>query len=209
MSAPLTFILFIAASYLIGSIPFGLLASKLKGTDIREHGSGNIGATNVLRTLGKPIGIAVLILDVLKGFAPVKGAFHLIHLPLFEAHPLLGMGCAIAAIYGHNFPVWLKFKGGKGIATSAGALLALLPVPLGIALGTWIIVFLLSRYVSLASIIASISIPVSVALLSPSAPILIFTIALAALAIWRHHANIKRLLVGTENRFDRKSKSPE
>ncbi len=213
MSPTLTFIIFIAASYLVGSIPFGLLAGKLRGIDIREHGSGNIGATNVLRTLGKPIGITVLVLDILKGFAPVMGAFYLAPLPQGVTIQYLLMICAIAAICGHNFPVWLRFKGGKGVATSAGALLALMPIPLAFALSVWIIVFLVSRYVSLASITAALSIPVVLAVKlligRGSYPILVFAIVLAALAIWRHRANISRLLAGTENRFQRKARITE
>ena len=199
--------LLVLASYLIGSIPFGLLAGKLRGIDIREHGSGNIGATNVLRTLGKPIGITVFVLDVLKGFGPVMGAYFLLPHPAGEAEQTVMMFCAIAAICGHNFPVWLKFKGGKGIATSAGALLALLPIPLACALAVWIIVFLVSKYVSLASIAAAAAIPLVVGIWFYHPALLAFSLALAALAIWRHRANIQRLLAGSENRFERKPKT--
>lgn len=199
----------ITASYLVGSIPFGLLAGRLRGIDIRKHGSGNIGATNVLRTLGKPIGITVLILDVLKGFTPVVAAAYLLPKPQGDAQQLILMSCAIATICGHNYPIWLKFKGGKGIATSAGALLALFPIPLAIALGVWILVFFLSKYVSLASIVAAISIPLTLATMRAPLPSLLFTIALAGLATWRHRPNIQRLIAGTENRFERRKKEPD
>src|SRR5437016_10471650 len=126
-------------SYFIGSIPTGFLWTKARGIDIRTVGSGNIGATNVMRALGKGPGITVLVIDVLKGFVPVF---------LVRGDTRLQIVCCIAVIAGHNWTCWLKFKGGKGIATSAGALLAMLPLPLLCALGVWLVVFALSRYVS-------------------------------------------------------------
>ena len=196
--------LYILLAYLLGSIPFGLLAGKLKGVDIRKHGSGNIGTTNVFRVCGKGLGIPVFILDVLKGLVPVL---------LAKSHTMgaIPIFCAVAAILGHNFPIWLKFKGGKGIATSAGALGGLLPWALLVALITWILTFAISRYVSLASIFAAISLPITVALQAFGSgstrgwPEIVFTLVIAGLAVWRHRGNIARLRAGTEHRFSRKA----
>lgn len=209
--APVDIVLVLLASYLVGSVPFGFIAGKLRGIDIRDHGSGNIGATNVLRTLGKPVGITVFVLDVLKGMLPVLTVTWLLSdspTPVFDS--IVRITAAVGAILGHNFPAWLRFKGGKGIATSAGALLPILPVPLLAALGVWIAVFLKSRYVSLASLVAALAIPVTLAILSLLRHdwnffLIGFAILLCALAFWRHRANIARLRAGTENRFERKS----
>lgn len=197
---------FILAGYFIGSIPFGYLAGKLRGIDIREHGSGNIGATNVLRTLGKPIGITVLILDVLKGLAPVLIAKH------FSDNSLIHITTAFATIMGHNYTLWLRFKGGKGIATSAGALLSLITIPLGIAAIIWAVLFFTTRYVSVASMGAALTIPIATGILQQlqgnwNTPMFAFTLILAALAIWKHRGNIRKLCNGTENRFTPKSKN--
>lgn len=199
----------VMAAYVIGATPFGFLAGKLKGIDIRNHGSGNIGATNVLRTLGKPIGIAVLVLDVLKGVVPV------LIMQLADASSLPQIFVAIATILGHNYTFWLGFKGGKGIATSAGAIALLMPWPLLISVIIWAATFFISRYVSLASILAAVSIPISVVIVELLTnleldkfdwPLLIFSALLAAMAIGRHQGNLKRLRAGTENRFQSKSK---
>lgn len=198
------------ASYAIGATPFGYLAGKLRGVDIRQHGSGNIGATNVFRVLGKRIGIPVFILDMLKGWIPVMVTRWVLDsqgIP-FE-WPCIA--AAVAAVLGHNFTFWLKFKGGKGIATSAGVLLALLPLPLLAALTAWIVLFYATRYVAVGSIGASLMVPAaSLALYlwrgDPALPRVGFAVVLGALAVWRHRANIRRLLNGTENRFVRKSK---
>src|SRR5207247_373642 len=145
-------------SYFFGSIPTGFLWGKARGIDIRTVGSGNIGATNVMRALGKGPGIVVLLLDVAKGFVPVLLAQRLF--PEADRARLQIVGC-VAVIAGHNWTCWLRFKGGKGIATSAGALLAFLPGPLLVALGVWLIVFVPWRYVSLASVIAAATLPVA------------------------------------------------
>ncbi|NOX98908.1 MAG: glycerol-3-phosphate 1-O-acyltransferase PlsY [Verrucomicrobia bacterium] len=196
----------ILTGYLIGATPFGYLAGKLRGIDIREHGSGNIGATNVLRTLGKPIGITVLILDVLKGVLPVLIAKH------FSDNSLLHISTAFATIMGHNYTCWLSFKGGKGIATSAGALLPLIMIPLAIAVGIWALLFFTTRYVSVASIGAAAAIPVATVILQKTQgdwniPMLAFTVILATLAVWKHRSNIRKLCNGTENRFTPKGAS--
>ncbi len=191
--------------YVIGATPFGFLAGKLKGIDIREHGSGNIGATNVLRVLGKPIGLTVFACDVLKGIVPVVIAL------LLTEDTVFAIFTAIATILGHNFTFWLGFKGGKGIATTAGAMLPLIPIPLTVSVITWIVLFYSTRYVSVGSIFAALVIPV-VALIEAAirgkwdAAILVFSFAICFLAIWRHRSNIGRLLEGTESRFEGKSK---
>ena len=193
-------------AFLLGSIPTGYLVARAKGVDIRKHGSGNIGATNVFRTLGKPLGILVFFIDALKGFGAVWLANH-----FGEACPWTGIVAAVAAIAGHNYTPWLGFKGGKGIATSAGVLLALMPwAVLAIAV-VWIVMFKVSRYVSLASICAAAALPIAVGALwysgcGGNGPLLGFSLAISALAIWRHRSNIERLRAGTESRFERKKK---
>ena len=200
----LTALLIALGAFLLGSIPTGYLVAHAKGIDIRQHGSGNIGATNVFRTLGKPLGILVFFLDALKGFAAVWLAMRY---GGESAWP--GILAAVAAIAGHNYTPWLGFKGGKGIATSAGVLIALMPwAVLAIAL-VWFAVFFATRYVSLASICAAAALPVAVGGLwfygcGGNGPLLGFSALIAALAIWRHRSNIERLMAGTEHRFDRK-----
>lgn len=197
-------------AYVIGATPFGFLAGKLKGIDIRQHGSGNIGATNVLRTLGKPVGITVLILDILKGLCPVLIARSV-------AGPegtLVAIFAAIAAILGHNYTFWLGFKGGKGIATSAGAIAPLIPVPFLVAVVLWIAGFAISRYVSVASILSAVSLPVTAAILMMregqwDPPLFVFTLFLSIMATWRHRTNIQRLMKGEENRFEPGKKKPQ
>lgn len=205
-SEPYSTAILILTGYLIGAVPFGYLAGKLRGIDIREHGSGNIGATNVLRTLGKPIGITVLILDVLKGLAPVLIAKY------FSDSSLVYILTAFATIMGHNYTFWLGFKGGKGIATSAGALLSLIMIPLGFAAAVWALLFFTSRYVSVASIGAALTIPIATGILQLkqdnwNTPMFAFTVILAILAVWKHRGNIRKLCNGTENRFTPKSKN--
>ncbi|HVM61892.1 MAG TPA: glycerol-3-phosphate 1-O-acyltransferase PlsY [Verrucomicrobiae bacterium] len=193
------------ASYVIGSIPTGFLWAKARGIDIRTVGSGNIGATNVMRTLGKGPGIAVLLMDAVKGLLPVWLAPRLFS----DVNPVwLEITCCVSVIAGHNWTCWLKFKGGKGIATSAGALLAFLPWPLLCALGVWLIVFGISRYVSLASICAAVALPIATWIIDREATLLIFTAVIAAVAIYKHKSNIQRLLAGTENRVSSKPSNP-
>jgi len=189
------------ASYLLGSIPTGFLWAKARGIDIRKVGSGNIGATNVMRALGKGPGIAVLLIDVAKGFLPVFLAPR-----LFTTidHNWLQITCCVAVIAGHNWTCWLKFKGGKGVATSAGAMLAFLPLPFLCALGVWIIVFAAWRYVSLASIAAAVVMPIATFLIEADSIRFIFTVILAVVVIYKHKSNIQRLLAGTENRIGKR-----
>jgi glycerol-3-phosphate acyltransferase PlsY len=203
----------IVAGYLLGSVPFGLLLARLKGIDIREHGSKNIGATNVWRVCGAKFGLPVFILDALKAVGAVLLARQLA--VYFSGNASIEAWCgiagAMACVLGHSFPVWLKFKGGKGVATSLGGLLALLPLEGVAAFAVWLLVFFASRYVSLASIAAAVALPLlaTVAQLTGWGhgwPCVGFAAAVAMLVIIRHKANIQRLLAGTENRFGRKPK---
>ena len=208
----LAFVVIAAAAYLLGSIPTGFLVARAKGIDIRAVGSGNIGATNVFRILGKPAGILVLVVDGLKGFAACSWLADLVVQPFAVAPDkieCLKIVAGICAVLGHNYTCWLKFKGGKGIATSAGVYFALAPLAAGIALGTWIVVFALSRYVSVASIAAAAALPVAVWLTKDSLFLGIVTTALGLLAIFKHKGNIQRLLNGTERRLGQKSATTE
>jgi glycerol-3-phosphate acyltransferase PlsY len=189
--------IFTLAAYLLGAIPFGLLVAKSKGVDIRKQGSGNIGATNVLRVIGKGWGIFTLVLDALKGFIP---AFVFPILGKFDSE--WGVLFGLAAILGHTFPVYLNFKGGKGVATSAGMLLGVAPAAVGIGFVCWIVTMVLSRYVSLASIVAAIAVAAAVWIRGDKAMVVNVALSfLAVMVVWLHRANIKRLLNGTENRF--------
>lgn len=197
------------AAYAIGSVPFGFIVGKSHGIDIRTKGSGNIGATNVFRTIGKGWGVLTFMLDVVKGFVsaytlPLLAA-KFMH---YDSGQSLNLLCACSAVAGHNWPVFLKFKGGKGIATTAGALLGIAPSALGIGLLTWLIVFPLSRYVSLASIAGATAMTISGWFLFKDDGILIpmFLTLMGCLAVIRHKSNIKRLMNGSENRFNFKKR---
>jgi glycerol-3-phosphate acyltransferase PlsY len=193
-------------AYLLGSIPTGYLVARAKGIDIRSVGSGNIGATNVMRSLGRPAGILVLVADGLKGWVAC-GMLPGYALPLFEIRPgfegqfreVLAIVCGFAAVLGHNYPCWLKFKGGKGIATSAGVLAALVPWALVIILSLWIIFSVLTRYVSIGSLVASFTLPFASWFTTHNTVLTVVTGAMGALAIYKHRANIQRLLNGTES----------
>ena len=192
-------------AYLVGAIPFGLLVAGMKGVDIRQQGSGNIGATNVLRVIGKGWGIFTLVLDALKGFIP---AFFFPMLGGDSVPEVYGVLFGFVAILGHSFPVYLRFKGGKGVATSAGMLLGVAPVAVGVGILVFIITVVLSRYVSLASILAAIAVGVTAWVEGDNAMIVKLTITVMSLMIvWLHRANIQRLLNGTENRFGKKKES--
>ena len=208
----LSYAVIAVAAYLLGSIPTGYLAGRARGIDIRTVGSGNMGATNVFRTLGKTAGVIVLVVDGLKGYAACTwlcdGLLGLLNLSTTDAE-LYRIIAGIGAVLGHNFTCWLKFKGGKGIATSAGIFFALAPLAVTIALATWIIVFAVSRYVSVASIAAAVALPATVWLTPNSLTLRIVTTALGLLAIAKHKSNIERLFNGTERRFGKKSATPE
>jgi glycerol-3-phosphate acyltransferase PlsY len=191
-------------AYFIGSIPTGYLFGRARGVDIRTTGSGNIGATNVFRTLGKTAGICVLLIDAVKGFAPAK--FLLFGAPP-ETREYHSMVAGMFAILGHNYTCWLRFKGGKGIATSAGVLIALVPYGLLITLGVWLIVFAVSRYVSLASIVAAMVLPFAVWAIGRSPRMIALCSVVSILAIYKHRTNIQRLLAGTEHRFGAKKET--
>ncbi len=186
-------------AYLFGAIPFGLLVAKMHGVDIRSKGSGNIGATNVLRVIGKGWGIFTFVLDALKGFIP---AFVFPRLANLDNE--WGVLFGLAAIIGHTFPVYLRFKGGKGVATSAGMLIGVALLPVGVGLLFWIICMAIWRYVSLASIVASAASVVTVWVVDKGLVVNIALTVLGALIIWLHRTNIKRLLNGTESRFGKK-----
>jgi len=213
----LSYILTALGAYLLGSIPFGFLVAKAKGIDIRSVGSGNIGATNAMRVLGKPAGIFVMVMDVAKGFVAVW------LLPIFifsffvpvDHHPSsetvrkgVEIIAGICAVLGHNYTCWLKFKGGKGIATTAGVYLALAPWALLVALVVFILALLASRIVSVASMSAAVALPVTVWIMTPHNYFLgIVTTALGVLAIYKHKSNIQRLIAGTENRLGQKKET--
>ena len=204
------FIVVLAGSYLLGSIPFGYLIGRIAGIDIRKVGSCNIGATNVVRVLGKRYGYAVFLLDFFKGFGAVKLSMLLAMRspPDWNSPELFGSIAAVSSIVGHSYPPWLKFKGGKCVATSAGALLALTAVGGLIWFGIWIVIFWLTSYVSVASITAALLLPVVILVISwrnQSAKVIFyFSVCAAAVVIWRHRSNLSRLMHGTEPRFIRK-----
>lgn len=204
------FLLAGALGYLLGSCPNGYLIGRARGIDIRRHGSGNIGATNALRVLGKKWGYLVFFLDALKGFLAVRITFHLADIvPGLRQPEIVGIIAAVACILGHTFPVWLWFRGGKGVATSAGVLLGLMPIAVVSVFIVWVMLFKLTRYVSIASIAAAAALPFFVALyLQIQAlrgfSLLPFSILIAAVVVWRHRSNIQRLMNGKEQRFGEK-----
>ena len=185
----------IGAAYLIGSIPTGLLLGKAYGVDVRKEGSGNIGATNLYRTVGRKVGIITLIGDCLKGLLPVV-------LVKFSAlPPEFAAWVGLAAFCGHVFSVFLKFKGGKGVATALGVFLALAPLAVAIAVTLFAVLMVVWRYVSLGSIAAAAVMPLAVYFLGGSRTVTTVTLIIALIVIARHHENIKRLLSGSENKF--------
>jgi len=190
-----TLIMACAAAYLLGSIPSGLLLGKAYGIDVRKEGSGNIGATNLYRTLGRKVGILTLLCDCLKGLLPVL-AMKLMVLPADYA-----AWVGLAAFCGHVFSVFLRFKGGKGVATALGVFLGLSPLSVGIAFGVFLVLVFKWRYISLGSISAAAVMPLAVSLLGGSRVMLLVTALVAVIVIVKHHENIKRLVAGTESKF--------
>jgi glycerol-3-phosphate acyltransferase PlsY len=219
----LSYAIVVVAAYLLGSIPTGFLVGKAKGVDIRTMGSKNMGATNVFRVLGIWPGIFVLIVDALKGFVAVTAVINFygdLHgyfprvfgvngYPDNQHQEYLGIVAGIAAVLGHNYTCWLKFKGGKGIATSGGVYIALSPLAVCVAVVAWIVVLLVTRYVSVASIAAAIALPATVWFTSDNLLLQIVTTGLGVLAIAKHQGNIQRLLNGTERRFGGKPEIEE
>ncbi|ABQ28070.1 glycerol-3-phosphate 1-O-acyltransferase PlsY [Geotalea uraniireducens] len=185
----------LVCAYLLGSIPTGLLLAKASGVNIRETGSGNIGATNVYRTLGRKVGIMTLIGDCLKGLIPVLIAKQLGLPEVWIA------ATGLAAFLGHVYTVFLGFKGGKGVATALGVFLGVSPLSVLIALGVFILVLVRWRYVSLASITAAAAMPLVIAFLEPKKLLIAMSLAIAALVIYKHRENIQRLRSGTESKF--------
>lgn len=183
-------------AYLLGSVPTGLwLGLRLKNIDIREHGSKNIGATNTLRVLGKGLGAVALVCDMAKGAVPVLIAEHQTETAYV---PLI---CGLAAILGHTFSLFLKFKGGKGVATSAGVFFALTPFPMAAALGTFIVAFAASRMVSLGSVLAAIVFGIAIWVLPNDIVLRCIGTLVAVIVVLRHRDNIKRIFSGTENKI--------
>lgn len=219
----LCYILIALGAYLLGSIPFGFLAAKAKGIDIRSAGSGNIGATNAMRVLGKPTGIFVLLMDASKGyaacallaplifnwFAPhMSGLFVYFQNEPYDVQIRYKVIAGVFSVLGHNYTCWLKFKGGKGVATSAGVYVALAWPALLIALAVFILAVAVTRYISVGSISAAVALPVAVWAMPPHNVLLGgVTTALGALAIYKHKSNIQRLMAGTENRFGKKKET--
>ena len=199
-------------AYFIGSIPFGFLITKfIKGVDIRQIGSGNPGATNVARALGKPYGILVFILDMLKGFLPV---YFFDRLFSGYGHNLSLILCGVGVICGHTFPIFLGFKGGKAAATGCGVFMWLAPVPIFISVTVWLLIVAVSKYISLGSMLSSVVLVVSQIVLGKDPfgsglYLTLFSIFISVLIIIRHKPNIKRILNGTESKIGKKAKSPD
>lgn len=197
-------LLFFGGSYLLGAIPFGLIISMIVGTDVRQQGSRNIGATNVSRVLGKKLGLLTLILDGLKGYMPMLAAAHF--LPEQGQKELLVCVCGILAVLGHMFPVYLGFKGGKGVATSLGVFLFLSPAAIGISLLVFVAAVAFSGFVSVGSLLAAGLIPLWLWLLKQST-VVVLTAAVIATLIWiKHRENIVRLLQGREKSWKTEKK---
>lgn len=198
-----TIILLVLFSYLLGSVPTGyLIARRVMGIDIREHGSGNPGAANVYRTVGKWAGVSTFLIDALKGFIPVRLALH-----YFPDNYWVAIACGTIAILGHMWTIYLKFRGGKGVATSAGVFFALLPIPTAIAFGVFVLCVAITGRISIGSIFACLVLPVASFFIGkhPIAVDIMVT-AMAALVIYKHVPNIKRLLQKKELAFEDGSK---
>jgi glycerol-3-phosphate acyltransferase PlsY len=218
MPLELQFLIFLAAGYLVGAIPFGVLLAAAKGVNLRASGSGNVGATNVARAMGRPWGLLCFALDVAKGFLPVLVAGIILRaqasgLVLSPVRQGLWVAAGLGCIVGHVFPFWLKFRGGKGVATSLGVLLGVYPYFTWaglIAFALWILLTWWSRYVSVGSIVSAVAfLPIFAAVnyflldVNPLAlwPLGSFALAVVILILIRHRANLRRLLAGTENKI--------
>ena len=208
----LLYLIAAVVGYFLGALPFGYLIARAHGVDIFKSGSGNPGATNVKRVLGSKAGNTVYLLDAIKGAVasgwPLVWCLALRPADLLcgndlSAASLLGVTGLVAAVVGHSFSCFTRFKGGKGVATASGGLLVLMPGPGLIAIVVWVATFALSRYVSLASILGTVAVPVSAWALRLPLPLKLVATALAVLVLVRHSANIRRLLAGTEHRWTR------
>lgn len=199
----------VVISYLLGSVPFAYLAGRARGVDLRQHGSGNLGATNAVRVLGAGTGVVVYLLDTLKGFLPV---FLLVPLLVATRLDLWAIAIGVAAIAGHVRPVYLGFqKGGKGVATASGVFLALAPLATAVGLTVWLLAFLPTGYVSLASIVTAVLFPLAVLATGTPARSALFAVAVivAVFVVWTHRPNIARLRRGEEHRFRRRKRAAD
>jgi glycerol-3-phosphate acyltransferase PlsY len=194
-----TVVLLVLAAYLMGSIPTSYLVGRLNGIDLRKHGSGNLGGTNAYRVMGAAAGVPVVLVDVCKGFVPAQ------FFPAWDGVALgdLALLYGLAAIAGHVWSVFMGFRGGKGVATGAGVLVALAPTSALIGLLVWIGVVLITRYVSVASISAATLVPLTALLTDEARSTVLFCAAIAILVWWTHRENLSRLARGQENRFGR------
>lgn len=196
----------IAISYLIGSIPTGYIIAKLlKGIDIRDHGSGNVGATNLMRTVGKVPGITGLLIDVAKGIVPVTVIAAVFYMPDMAVNePLFKVILGLSAVFGHIWTIFLKFKGGKGVATTIGVFLGLAPAVTTIGLLIWVILALIFKYVSVSSIAMAVSLPVLMAFFQSPIEYTLLSVILCIFITYKHKANIRRLINGTEYKIGQK-----
>ena len=195
-------------SYLIGSIPAGYLVARCVGIDIRRVGSGNIGATNVLRVLGKPYGYGVFLFDFLKGVGAVRLSILMVNRlhPIQEPVEFVAIGAGVLCVIGHAYPIWLGFKGGKGVATSIGVVFGLMPLAAVVVMIVWLVVFQTTKYVSVASITAALALPFAVTVIgrlqkTNGMAFVYFSICLTVVIVWRHRSNLSRLMKGTEQSF--------
>lgn len=194
----------VALSYLSGSIPFAAIAGKLRGVDLRKHGSGNLGATNVFRVLGWKIGLLVFLADALKGALPV---FYLPPRIVSPRDPIIwAIACGVAAIAGHVRPIFLKLrKGGKGVATAAGVFFALAPMPMAVTFAIFVVVVFATGYVSLGSMLSALVLPsILFVTLGPRSPLFVVSTIIALFVFWTHRSNIGRLRRGEEHRFGKR-----
>jgi glycerol-3-phosphate acyltransferase PlsY len=206
--AILAFISAVALSYIIGSIPTSYIFGRaIKGIDIRKHGSGNVGATNLIRTVGKVPGITALILDVIKGIIPPTLIAELFYKPgLLIDKPLFKVILGLCVVSGHIWTIFLRFKGGKGVATTIGVFIGLAPLATAIGLIIWVVVVLIFRYVSLASIAMAISLPIIIIIGNNPPPYIILSVILLLFIIYKHIPNIKRIIEGREYKIWQKGK---
>ena len=205
MFNPIAPVLLCLVAFFCGAVPFGIIAGRRKGIDLREHGSKNIGATNTLRVLGKKAGIAVLILDAVKGLLPVLAATYLLHLP-----DSWRVGVGLAAVFGHIYSPFVRFKGGKGVATTLGVLIGLHPVIAALSFAVFFVTVWLTKYVSLGSILGAITQAVLFWVLPHQGYALpLFGTLVALFVTARHRSNIGRLLAGTESKWGESKAPPE
>jgi len=204
MTTPVLTVLLCVFAFFCGAVPFGFIAGRRKGIDLREHGSKNIGATNTLRVLGKTAGITVLLLDAVKGLIPVLIAQYALHLP-----PLYQVGVGLAAVLGHIYSPFVRFKGGKGVATTLGVLIGLNPVIAAISFGVFFATVWLTKYVSLGSILGAVTQAILFFVFPHEGYALpAFGVLVAVFVVARHRANIGRLLAGTESKWGEKKEEP-